>query len=168
MTVRFDGSGVTEFESVAALAQSVGATIGTSRWFEIDQARIDQFAAVTEDQQWIHVDPVRAAKGPFGATVAHGYLTLALASPIVADVLHVNDLAQGINYGLDKVRFPSPVAAGSRVRGTLTLTSATPIDGGVQAHFRLVVEVAGQDRPGCVAELVIRLYGNPRPPLDDG
>lgn len=154
---------MTGFASVTALADSVGTTIGTSRWFEIDQARIDRFADVTEDRQWIHVDPVRAATGPFGATVAHGYLTLALASPIVEDVLQVDNLAQGINYGLDKVRFPGPVAAGSRVRGTLSLTSATPIPGGVQAHFTLVVEVEGQDRPGCVADLVIRLYGEPAP-----
>ena len=151
------------FESVTELAESVGTTIGTSRWFEIDQARIDAFAAVTEDNQWIHVDPVRAAEGPFGVTVAHGYLTLALASPIVADVLHVDNLAQGINYGLGKVRFPGPVPAGSRVRGTLSITSATVIDGGVQAEFQLVVEVAGQERPGCVAELVVRLYGQMAP-----
>jgi len=163
MTAEDLEASVKVFESVTELAESVGTTIGTSRWFEIDQARIDQFAAVTEDQQWIHVDPVRAAEGPFGATVAHGYLTLALASPIVADVLHIKDLAQGINYGLGKVRFPGPVAAGSRLRGTLSLISATPIGGGVQADFRLVVEVADQDRPACVADLVIRLYGEPTP-----
>lgn len=153
------GPDVTAFGSVAELANAVGATIGTSRWFDVDQSRIDGFAEVTEDDQWIHVDPVRAAAGPFGGTVAHGYLTLSLASPMVADVLHIDDLAQGINYGLGKVRFPGPVPAGSRVRGTLSLTSAAAIAGGIQAEFLLVVEVAGQDRPGCVAELVIRLYG---------
>lgn len=153
------GPHVTVFGSVAELAKAVGTTIGTSRWFEVDQPRINGFAEVTEDDQWIHVDPVRAAAGPFGTTVAHGYLTLSLASPMVADVLHIDDLAQGINYGLGKVRFPGPVPAGSRVRGTLSLTSAAAIAGGIQAEFLLVVEVAGQDRPGCVAELVIRLYG---------
>lgn len=153
------GPGVRAFGSVAELANAVGRTIGTSRWFDVDQSRINSFAEVTEDDQWIHVDPVRAAAGPFGGTVAHGYLTLSLASPMVADVLHIDDLAQGINYGLGKVRFPGPVPAGSRVRGTLSLTSAAEIAGGIQAEFLLVVEVAGQDRPGCVAELVIRLYG---------
>ena len=153
------GPDVRTFGSVAELANAVGTTIGTSRWFDVDQSRINSFAEVTEDDQWIHVDPVRAAAGPFGGTVAHGYLTLSLASPMVADVLHIDDLAQGINYGLGKVRFPGPVPAGSRVRGTLSLTSAAAIAGGIQAEFLLVVEVADQDRPGCVAELVIRLYG---------
>jgi acyl dehydratase len=153
-----DGVVMRAFGSLAELAASVGESWGTSRWFEVSQARIDAFADVTEDHQWIHVDPHRAAGGPFGGTVAHGYLTLSMAAPMLADVLHVENLSRGVNYGLNRVRFPGSVHAGSSIRGVFTLTGATPVEGGLQADVEMVVEVEGQPRPGCVAELVIRLY----------
>jgi acyl dehydratase len=151
---------MTVFRTVAEVGDAVGECIGTSRWFDMDQSRIDAFAEVTEDRQWIHVDPERAAHGPFGSTVAHGYLTLALAAPIVEDVLHVENLGQGVNYGLGKVRFPAPVRAGAKVRGTVTVKSADPVPGGLHVELLLVVEVVGGSRPACVAELLLRLYGS--------
>jgi acyl dehydratase len=146
------------FPRVAALGEAVGRIVGTSRWITVDQPRINTFAAVTEDEQWIHVDEARAARSPYGATIAHGYLTLALAAPILADVLHIDGLGSAINYGLNRVRFPAPVKAGQRVRGTLRILAAEPIRGGLQIVVELTVEVENLQRPACVAELVIRLY----------
>lgn len=150
------------FDTVTDVTNAVGQTLGPSRWFVVDKTRIDVFADVTEDRQWIHVDPVRAAAGPFGAPVAHGFLTLALSAPIMEDILHIARLGQGLNYGLDRVRFPAPVRAGERVRGRATISSSEPVPGGIQVCFALVVEVEGSQRPGCVAELLVRLY----PPED--
>jgi acyl dehydratase len=147
--------------TLAKLIGQPGLDLGTSRWLDIDQQRIDAFAAVTEDPQWIHVDPVRAADGPFGSTIAHGYLTMSLIAPVLNELFVVDDAVTSLNYGADKVRFPSPVRVNSRVRGRLRLTSAGPASGGVQATLQVTIEIEGSDRPACVADILIRLQGEP-------
>ena len=144
--------------SYGDLAGQVGARLGPTAWLAIDQARIDQFAEATDDHQWIHVDPVAAAEGPFGATIAHGYLTLALVNRFMPDLLTVADAAMGVNYGCDRVRFPSPVRVGSRIRGIGELLSVEPAGGGLQVLVRVTVEIEGQDRPACVAHTLSRLF----------
>lgn len=134
----------------------VGVEIGTSSWVEVTQEQIEGFADLTGDHQWIHTDPERAASGPFGTTIAHGYLTLSLLVPLLEEVLVVENRTSSINYGLDKVRFPAPVPAGSRVRMSATLAEATDIDSGVQVKFDCTFEVDGQERPACVARAVLR------------
>jgi acyl dehydratase len=134
-----------------------GARLGPSGWVEIDQRRIDGFAASTGDAQWIHTDPERAAAGPFGATVAHGLLTLSLLSTLFDDVVVLEDATTSINYGLDRVRFPAPVPVGSRIRARFIVASVAPVDGGVQAAFDSVVEREGSERPVCVATIIFRL-----------
>lgn len=134
----------------------VGEGIGTSEWFEVTQDHIDGFADLTGDHQWIHTDPERAASGPFGTTIAHGYLTLSLLVPLLEEVLVIENRASSVNYGLDKVRFPAPVPSGSRVRLTATLAEATDVDSGVQVKVDCVFEVEGQERPACVARAVLR------------
>jgi acyl dehydratase len=136
----------------------IGSTLGTSDWFPIDQARIDQFAAVTGDDQWIHVDPVRAAAGPFGATVAHGHLTLSLVPVMVRTAFKVGDVRMTVNYGLNRVRFPAPVPAGSRLRGHFKLQTFEPIAGGAQVVVEVTIEREGQTKPACVAESVARHF----------
>jgi acyl dehydratase len=136
----------------------VGATLGTSEWVDIDQARIDQFAAVTGDRQWIHVDPVRAAAGPFGSTVAHGYLTLSLLPVMVQSAFSIADVRMSVNYGLNRVRFPAPVPVGSRLRGHFKLMSFEPIAGGAQIVTEASIERDGQAKPVCVAEAVARHF----------
>ncbi|MYF28958.1 MAG: MaoC family dehydratase [Gammaproteobacteria bacterium] len=140
------------------LAGRVGARLGPTEWLVIDQARIDRFAEATDDRQWIHVDPVAAAEGPFGATIAHGYLTLSLVNRFMPDLLTVTDASMGVNYGCEKVRFPSPVRVGSRIRGKGELVSAEPAGGGLQVLVRVTVEIEGQDRPACVADTLSRFY----------
>lgn len=140
-------------ENIRAL---VGEEIGTSSWVEITQDQIDGFANLTGDNQWIHTDPERAASGPFGTTIAHGYLTLSLLIPLLEEVLVVENRASSINYGLDKVRFPAPLPSGSRVRMSATLAEATDIDSGVQVKIDCTFEVDGQERPACVARAVLR------------
>jgi acyl dehydratase len=146
------------FASLPALLEGVGTELGSSRWIDVDQARIDGFAEVTEDRQWIHVDAVRAAAGPFQTTIAHGFLTLSLLSALVEDLLEVEGISAAINYGLNRVRFPSPVPVGSRVRGTGVLQAVTAVDGGVQAQIRVTVSTEDGAKPACVAELLIRYY----------
>lgn len=140
----------------------VGTQIGYSAWQEIDQKRIDLFADATGDHQWIHVDPERAAKGPFGTTIAHGYLTLSLAPALLQRVLKVEGMTFGVNYGCNKVRFPSPVPVGSRVRMGVTVASVEDVSGGeqggVQVNFDLVMELEGSDKPACVSQVVYRYY----------
>ena len=135
-----------------------GLELGPSRWFDVPQERIDGFAELTEDRQWIHVDPQRAADGPFGATVAHGLLSLALVIPITYELMPVEDARLAINYGLNRVRFPAPVPAGSRVRGRLRIDEVTEVDGAVQVVAAATVEREGTDKPVVAAELVFRLY----------
>ena len=136
----------------------VGSTLGTSDWFHIDQARIDEFAAVTGDDQWIHVDPARAASGPFGTTVAHGHLTLSLLPVMVRTAYKVGDVRMTVNYGLNRVRFPAPVPVGSRVRGHFKLLTFDSIAGGAQVVVELTTEREGQSKPVCVAESVARHF----------
>jgi acyl dehydratase len=138
---------------------NVGDEFGPSEWLEIDQERIDRFAAATDDPQWIHVDPVKAAAGPFGTTIAHGFLTLSLLVRFWYEVgPHEDGYRMGINYGVNKVRFPSPVPVGSRLRGRFTVLAVDEIDGGVQVVLNGVAEREGQEKPACAAELVFRQY----------
>jgi acyl dehydratase len=134
----------------------VGQEMGSSSWVEVTQDQIDGFADVTGDHQWIHTDPERAASGPFGTTIAHGYLTLSLLVPLLEQVLVIENRASSINYGLDKVRFPAPVPSGSRVRLTATLAEAADVDSGVQVKVDCVLQVEGQEKPACVARAVLR------------
>jgi acyl dehydratase len=149
---------ITVFESPEKLAASIGQVLGTSEWIEIAQDRVDRFADATDDHQWIHVDPERAADGPFGGTIAHGYLTLSLLPSIWRQVYRVDGVRMGLNYGLDTVRFPSPVPVGARVRGTCTLVDVTPVDGGIQTVVSTTVEIEGSDKPACVAQTLGRYY----------
>ena len=143
----------------ANLEQHIGQEIGLSDWIEIDQPRINMFAEATGDHQWIHVDPVKAKDGPFGATVAHGYLTLSLANLFLPQLVNYENLSMGVNYGTDKVRFPAPVKVNSRVRGKGEVVAAEEIKGGgVQVVVRISVEVESQDKPGCVVDTISRLY----------
>ncbi|MET8655374.1 MaoC family dehydratase [Nocardia aurea] len=147
---------MTDFPDFDSLRAAVGTEIGTGDWFEIDQSRIDGFAEATDDRQWIHVDAERAARGPYGATIAHGFLTLALLAPITQQLMSVGSARMAINYGLDKVRFISPVLVGSRVRGTVTLTSVTDVPGGVQAERTVTITAEGAEKPACVAVHLVR------------
>ena len=147
------------FSSVEALQAAVGETLGPTDWLTIEQSRVDAFAEATGDHQWIHVDVERARQGPFGGTIAHGYLTLSLSSFFLPQLLRVDVSGMGINYGLNKVRFTSPVPVGSRLRGRMTLLSSDPIEGdGVQMVWSTVVEREGADKPVCIAESVVRRY----------
>lgn len=146
------------FETPAALLAHVGEQLGQSEWIRVEQSRIDQFAEATGDHQWIHVDPVRAASGPFGVCIAHGYLTLALVNLFLPQIVEVRGIAMGVNYGCERVRFPNVVRAGSRVRGRAQLVAAEEVKGGVQATIRVSVEIEGEERPGCVVDTISRYY----------
>jgi acyl dehydratase len=143
---------------IAELQNHVGEHLGWTDWREIDQDRVNQFADATGDHQWIHVDPERAASGPFGGTIAHGYLTLSLAAPLLFELLRVEGVSMGINYGLDRVRFPAPVPVGSRIRAGAELAEVTEVAGGVQSKLVLTFEVENGDKPACVAEVLVRHY----------
>ena len=136
----------------------LGSEVGVSSWLAIDQARIDEFADATDDDQFIHVDPEAAAKTQFGGTIAHGFLTLSLLSPLMRSALSVGGLRMTINYGLNRVRFVSPVPAGSRVRARVMLGALSDLDDAVQATWNVTVEREGQDRPVLVAEWLARYY----------
>jgi acyl dehydratase len=146
------------YQNLAELKALVGTEIGTSDWLTIDQSRIDRFAAVTGDDQWIHVDQKRAAAGMFGSTVAHGFLTLSLLPFFIRSSHKVDGARMSVNYGLNRVRFPSPVPVNSRLRAHFKLLSFEPIEGGVQTVTEVTVEREGQAKPVCVAESVGRLY----------
>ena len=147
----------TIFNAPAELAGAVGRHLGYSEWLEITQDRINLFADATGDHQWIHVDPARAKQGPFGATIAHGYLTLSLVSFFLPQIMQVQNISMGINYGVDKVRFPAPVPVGSRVRGGGELVKVEEVKGGaVQATVRVTVEIERGDRPACVVDTISR------------
>jgi acyl dehydratase len=149
----------TVFESPAELPKAAGRKLGESAWLEITQQRVDLFADATDDHQWIHVDPERAKAGPFGAPIAHGYLTLSLVSRFLPEIVTVRGVAMGVNYGVDRVRFPSPVRVGARVRGSgELLEAARQQDGSVQAKIRVTVEIEGSEKPACVAETLSRYY----------
>jgi acyl dehydratase len=140
------------------LAGAVGTHLGFSNWLEITQERINGFADATDDHQWIHVDPERAKAGPFGATIAHGYLTLSLAVRFVDEIFKVDGSRMGVNYGTNKVRFISPVLVGSKLRAGGTLAAVDEVTGGVQATIDLTFEIEGAEKPACVAQVVYRLY----------
>ena len=141
---------------LADLAALQGQEIGRSDWVAIDQSRIDLFAQATGDRQWIHVDPARAAAGPFGTTVAHGFLTLSMLSELAAAAFEIADVRMGLNYGLDRVRFPSPVPVDSRLRAVCVLDRLEPIDGGAQLTLTVTLEREGGAKPACVATWVTR------------
>ena len=146
------------FEKLADLQSLVGQHVADSDWITVDQHRIDLFAEATGDHQWIHVDPVRAAAGPFGATVAHGFLTLSLLPEMAASAFVVRDTRMGVNYGLNRVRFMAPVTVGSRVRGRFKLLACEPIEGGAQITMEVTMEREGSAKPVCIAESVARRY----------
>ena len=149
----------TVFENPQDLLTSVGQSLGASEWLEITQSRIDQFAEATGDHQWIHVDPERAKDGPFGQCIAHGYLTQSLVNFFLPQIVEVQGISMGVNYGADRVRFPAPVPVGSRIRGQGELVAAEETrDGGIQATIRVTVEIQGGERPGCVIDTISRYY----------
>jgi acyl dehydratase len=146
----------TSVETLDDLASYVGKELGTSSWVDVDQARINTFADATDDHQWIHVDAERAKDGPFEGTIAHGYLTLSLIIPMWTDILVIGDAHTVLNYGLNKMRFPSPVPSGSKIRARATLAAFDAIPGGAQLAVDILVERQGGDKPACVAQLVLR------------
>jgi acyl dehydratase len=147
------------FNTPAELLGTEGEQFGPTDWLEIDQKRIDMFADATGDHQWIHVDPVRAKDGPFGATIAHGYLTLALVNLFLPQLIEVRGISMGLNYGLNKVRFPAVVTAGGRVRGKGEMLTVEKAAGnGVQSVMRVTVEIEGGGKPACVAETISLWY----------
>jgi acyl dehydratase len=147
------------FETLADLAACVGQHVATTEWVDITQQQVDLFAQATGDHQWIHTDVARAKQGPFGAPIAHGFLTLSLLSQFFDKTIVVKAKSMGVNYGLNKVRFMAPVPVGSRLRGHLHLHSATPLDGdGLQLQWHVTVEREGSDKPVCAAESLVRIY----------
>jgi acyl dehydratase len=141
------------------LVDQVGSEIGVSDWMTIDQDRVNQFADATDDHQWIHVDTDMAKAGPFGGTIAHGFLTLSLVVTLAGQVdLDLGSPKMGINYGLEKVRFPAPVPVGSRIRARVNLVSVSEVSGGLQVNRLVTIEVEGEDKPAMVAETVSRVY----------
>jgi acyl dehydratase len=147
------------FNHPSELKNAVGMTFGPTDWLLVDQKRIDMFADATGDHQWIHVDPERAKSGPYGATIAHGYLTLALVNLFLPDLHEVRGISMGVNYGVEKVRFPAVVRAGSRIRGRGEMISVEERpDGSVQSILRVTVEIEGSDRPACVADTISRWF----------
>ncbi len=148
----------TTVQGTRAFHDLVGTHLGTSEWHRLDQAQIDGFADATGDHQWIHVDPERAKGGPFGTTIAHGYLTLALAPVLLGEVLTVQGTSMGINYGCNKVRFPSPVPVGSNLRMGVAVAEVDDVPGGVQVVLDLTLEVEGAAKPSCVAQVVYRYF----------
>ena len=148
----------TVFRNPDALLDAVGDHLGHSDWLEITQERIDLFADATGDHQWIHVDPERAKDGPFGAPIAHGYLTLSLVNMFLPQIIEVRGISMGVNYGADRLRFPAPVPVGSRIRGSGELLQVDDVKGGIQAVIRVTVEIEGGDRPACVIDTISRYY----------
>jgi acyl dehydratase len=145
-----------EFHSAAELAAAVGKPLGATDWLQIDQPRIDRFADATDDHQWIHVDAERGRAGPFGATIAHGYLTLSLVNTFLPELIEVPNAALRINAGCHKVRFPAPVPAGSRIRALGEVAGVNPVSSGIDVVVRVTIEIEGHAKPACVAEMVSR------------
>jgi acyl dehydratase len=141
------------------LGDSVGKHLGFTDWQEMTQDQVNLFADATDDHQFIHVDVERAKETPFGGTIAHGYLTLSLMAPVMGALLKVSGVQMGINYGLDRVRFPAPLRVGARWRGGAEIVEVTEVPGGVQVKAKGTIEVEGSEKPACVAECLVRLYG---------
>ena len=149
----------TIFETPRDLLGREGTALATSDWLTVEQDRIDAFAECTGDHQWIHVDPVRAKDGPFGATIAHGYLTLSLVNMFMPQIVEVRGFSAGVNVGMDRTRFLTPVTVGSRIRGTGEIASAEEVKGGaIQAVIRVTVEIEGKDKPACVVDTINRYF----------
>ncbi|KTE16559.1 MaoC family dehydratase [Sphingopyxis sp. H115] len=146
------------FDTPTALLAAVGERFGPTAWVGIEQDRIDLFAKATDDHQWIHVDPERAKDGPFGGTIAHGYLTMSLVNRFLPELVEVRGVSMGINIGTDNLRFLNPVRAGSRIRGVGELVKAEEAKGGVQAVVRVTVEIEGAEKPACVVDTISRFY----------
>ncbi|GAA2542824.1 MaoC family dehydratase [Pseudonocardia hydrocarbonoxydans] len=146
------------FDGVDDLRAAAGTQLGVGEWVTIEQGQIDTFADATDDHQWIHVDPEKAKEGPFGTTIAHGFLTLSLLPSLVAGIFEVQNTKMGVNYGLNKVRFTSPVPVGSKVRANVELGEVTDVAGGVQVVTNVTVEIEGSERPALVAEWLTRRY----------
>lgn len=150
----------TIYSSAEQLLAAEGQDLGATDWLEIDQARVNLFAEATGDHQWIHVDPERAASGPFGGCIAHGYLTLSLVNLFLPQLIQVDNLRMGVNYGCDRVRFPAPVRVGARIRGRGEVVRVEQVGAAVQATVRVSVEIEGGDRPGCVVDTISRYTFN--------
>lgn len=149
----------TVFNTPRELLGKEGTVLGTSEWLTIDQQRIDGFAEVTGDKQWIHVDPVRAKSGPFGTTIAHGYLTLSLVNLFLPEIIEVRGFSMGVNIGVDNLRFLSPVPVGSRIRGAGTIVKVEEVkNAAIQSVVRVTVEIEGKDKPACVVDTISRYY----------
>ncbi|HEX2264339.1 MAG TPA: MaoC family dehydratase [Pseudonocardiaceae bacterium] len=146
------------FTGADELRAAAGEQLGTSDWMTIDQQRVNAFADATEDHQWIHTDPQRAAAGPFGTTIAHGFLTLSLLPHLINQTYRVEGATMVVNYGLNKVRFPAPVPVGSKVQADVVLAEVTEATGGLQLVFRATLQIEGSNKPGCVADWVTRVY----------
>jgi len=144
---------------MASLREAAGRHLGHTEWREMTQERVNQFADATDDHQFIHVDVERAKETPFGGTIAHGYLTLSLMAPIMGELLNVSDAKMGLNYGLDRVRFPAPLRVGAQFRGSGEIVEVSEVPGGLQVKARCTVEIRDQEKPACVAECLVRLYG---------
>jgi acyl dehydratase len=156
MTTNTTGGTPVVINGVQGLLDRAGETLGVSDWVDVTQENVDTFARLSGDEQWIHTDPDRAAAGPFGATVQHGFFTLSLSTGLLDQVFRVDDVSVVLNYGLNKVRFTAPLKVGSRTRMHVTLAEAQPVAGGVTVVYHLVYEVAGETKPCCVADLVFR------------
>ena len=139
----------------ADLLKLAGQRLGTTEWMKVTQEQVDLFAEATGDHQWIHTDPERAAKGPFKSTIVHGYLTLSLAPTAISEVLQIRELMAALNYGINKVRFPNPVRVGSKIRVVVTVMSAQQKTSGVESVFTLTYEIDGEQRPACVADVIV-------------
>lgn len=148
----------TVFSHPSELLEAAGRNLGATEWMNMEQDRINLFADATGDHQWIHVDPGKAGNGPFGATIAHGYLTLSLANLFLPELMEVRSVSMGVNYGCDRVRFPAPVPVGSRLRGVGEVISAGEVKGGVQVVVRITVEIEGSERPACVVDTISRFF----------
>ncbi|MNM43476.1 MaoC family dehydratase [Pseudomonas jessenii] len=147
------------YESLAELQGLVGQVVGTSDWVVIDQQRINTFAQATGDHQWIHTDPERAAQGPFGKTISHGFLTLSLLPTFMTNAFELRNVKMGVNYGMNKVRFIQPVPVDSRLRGHFKVLSFEPLEGnGAQVTYEMIVEIEGATKPACVAETILRVF----------
>ena len=144
------------FQGIDEVKAALGQHLGYSDWLEVDQDRIDLFAEATGDHQWIHVDPDRAAAGPFGTTIGHGYLTLSLSNFFLPQIVEVRGISAGVNYGVDKIRFPSPVRVGSRVRAGAELVAVDDVAGGIQTTMVITLEIDGSDKPACVIQSLSR------------
>ncbi|CAL9672817.1 MaoC family dehydratase [Streptomyces sp. enrichment culture] len=149
----------TTAQGLEGLVSLAGRDLGRTDWLEITQERVNTFADATDDHQWIHTDPVKAQQGPFGGPIAHGYLTLSLIIPLFGDLLEISGISMSVNYGLEKVRFPSPVPVGAKIRLHGTVDSVDAVKGnGVQMALTFTVEVEGSEKPACVAQVVYRHY----------